>query len=467
MRARPPLPGRAPRYVHSHGRAVKVRYHRHEEPGSGAIGQMKGVGVDFGTTNSVLAVCGADQQPQFARFQFSSGETDVFRSVIFFEEVSGPGSSRVSVTGGPDALNRYLEVGGEGRLLQSLKAYLASRELYKIAIFNRSYDLEALIGYLLRRLREQSEAQFGPLPRRVVVGRPVRFAHAHAPEDDLRAETRLRQAFRLAGFGDITFELEPVAAARSYENSLDHDEVVLVGDFGGGTSDFCILNLGPSFCGHDRAERVLGVAGIGLAGDALDACIVEHLIAPALGRGTRFKTETDKWVPVPNWIYTKLSHWHDTISLSFPKNLALLQNIQRNSDRPETITALIYLLEHELGFALTTKVQEAKAEVSRSLTTDLALHHGSLVLSEILIRNDFERWIGREVEAIENCLDKLFEHSGVQRGRIDRVFLTGGTSRVPRIAQIFEERFPGRVVGGGGLTSIAGGLALIANEMAA
>src|SRR5262249_27580238 len=162
-----------------------------------------------------------------------------------------------------------------------------------------------------RDLREQAERQFGIPIRHAMVGRPVRYVGAENEEDNRFAVGRLRAAFEIAGYESVDFEMEPVGAAYYYESTLDHDELVLIGDFGGGTSDFSLLRVGPAVRRHGRTEKdFLGNSGVGLAGDAFDAKIVRNLVSPRLGYGSEARS-IDKVLPaVPNWIYHKLERWH-------------------------------------------------------------------------------------------------------------------------------------------------------------
>ena len=153
--------------------------------------------------------------------------------------------------------------------MQSLKSHLSSRTLTGTEVFGRRYKLEDLISRMLSDLRKHTAKQFGRPIRYAMVGRPVRFVGAETDEDDDFAVGRLREAFVLAGFEHVDFEMEPVAAAYAYESTLDHDELILIGDFGGGTSDFSLLRVGPGVRRRGRTpEDLLGNSGIGLAGDA-------------------------------------------------------------------------------------------------------------------------------------------------------------------------------------------------------
>ena len=229
------------------------------------------VGIDFGTTNSSMAVADADHGIQIATFPFANAQTPSYRSVIYLEQLkSASGTRRMHSLTGPAAIEHYLDADEKGRLIQSLKSHLPSRLLTTTSIFGRNYAVEELISRILKDLRLAAEEQWGRRIHSAVVGRPVRFVGSESDEDDDFAVSRLRTAFQQAGFEQVEFELEPVAAAWAYESTLDHDELILIGDFGGGTSDFSLLRVGPKVRGRGRRkEDLLGSSGVGLAGDAL------------------------------------------------------------------------------------------------------------------------------------------------------------------------------------------------------
>src|SRR5262249_2735795 len=154
----------------------------------------------------------------------------------------------------------------------------------------------------------------GPLGRRAVVGRPVHFAGPGRPDDDDLGQQRLRAALARAGFDDVAFVLEPVAAAYDYECTLDHDELVFIADFSGGPSDFSVLRVGPGARGAAPAERVLACDGVAIAGDVFDARIIRHVVSPLLGRGTEYESTGGKALEIPRWLYGHLEQWH-TLSM--------------------------------------------------------------------------------------------------------------------------------------------------------
>jgi molecular chaperone DnaK (HSP70) len=132
----------------------------------------KAIGLDFGTTNSALAIAKPDGTVQLAQFK---GEA-TFRSVLYFDESDNAGGGRLRVVAGPDAIENYLNAKTTGRLIQSMKSHLASRLFNQTQIMGETYSLEELIGILLRYLRQSAESEFGDLGSTLVVGRPVHFA---------------------------------------------------------------------------------------------------------------------------------------------------------------------------------------------------------------------------------------------------------------------------------------------------
>ncbi len=428
--------------------------------------QSAAIGLDFGTTNCSIARLGPDGRTQLARFRGPQGPTEIFRSILYFEESAGGGP--LCVYAGPDAIRAYLESDEkQGRLMQSLKSFLASRLFTSSSVCGRSYRLEDLIAQLLRPLREQAERDFGEKIERVVVGRPVHFVHANDASDDDFALSRLRAALHNAGLRDVSFEYEPVGAAYHYEQGLERDELILIADFGGGTSDFSLLRVGPSFrSGASRAGAILGHDGVGLAGDAFDGQLIRHVVAPRLGRGSAFRSTSGDELPVPGWIYRHLERWHQLSFLRSPKTLRVLYDLRREALEPERLDALIQIVEHDLGFPLHRSTEAVKRALSQAARAEFHFADevlGALEVRAEVTRENFEAWIAEELAAIAACVDRLLARTGVSAGEIDRVFLTGGSSLVPCVRELFRERFGAeRLRGGAELTSVANGLALCA-----
>ncbi len=446
------------------------------------------IGIDFGTTNSSVARVSDTGGVELVRFSHGSPS---FRSLLYLEQHrTGSRRSTQSFTG-PEAIARYLSRHSQaednpGRLIQSLKSYLSVRTLTGTEVFGRHYTLEDLIACILTDLRRAAEAHFGHPISRATVGRPVRFVGSDGPSDDMFAQERLATAFRTAGFDDVRFELEPIAAASSYQSTLNRDELILIGDFGGGTSDFCLLHAGPGWRASPSPEtgpgrQILGTAGVPLAGDSFDARIVRYLVSPALGSDALVSTLGGTAVAaLPAWIYSNLERWH---YLSFLRTRAvddLLRRAHRRAlnqiDRATTtahkttadqIAALTTLIDEDLGYQLHAAVARTKLELSAGETAEFHFDEAGLDIHASVTRADFERWINPELDLIRAAVDHLLESTNTSPERVDRVFLTGGTSFVPAVRRIFEDRFtPARITSGDAFTSVAQGLALSAAALA-
>ena len=424
------------------------------------------VGLDFGTTNSAVAVVGGDG-PRLAEYSTADGWSDIFPSVLNFQRIAAAVGTRVRVSAGASAIARYLEEETRGRLIQSLKTCLADRRFDGTTIFGRPYLLEDLVALILRHLLRQASETLGPIPRRAVIGRPVHFSTGHGHADDSFAADRLMAAVRRCGFEEVVFEYEPVAAAYSYERTLDHDELILIGDFGGGTSDFCVLRVGPSARRERRGSNaILGTAGVAVAGDAFDRRIVRRLVAPRLGMDAEVLSPPDKRLPMPAWPYERLERWHHVSFLNNTRDLGKLDRLRQRALPPDGIEALIHLVQEDLGYQLHESVRRTKFGLSAHETAEFSFECGSIAIREQVQRRDFEQWIREELDLMARCVDRLLSSVGVPASAIDRVFLTGGSSFVPAVRRLLADRLGERKITTGGreLTSVATGLALRAAE---
>jgi hypothetical chaperone protein len=425
---------------------------------------QRNVGLDFGTTNSAIGVAAENGAVTLARFAHRGGSSETFRSILHFNPEQRDARNRIKPTAGPGAIDDYLDAGGIGRLIQSLKSYLADRSFESTDIWGRAHTLNDLLALLLIDLRRAAEAELGPLGDRIVVGRPVHFSSAESADDDAFAEGRLRAAIMSAGWKEIAFEYEPVAAASYYEATLDHDELVLVADFGGGTSDFSLLSVGPSAL-VDGKRLIFGNDGVGLAGDALDAKLLHHLVAPALGLGSSYRSMFGKVLEVPVWIYGKLRRWHHLSFLKTKRTMAMLEEIHDQAIDPKAIGALLHVLESDLGYHLYRAVERTKVELSSNQASRFLFEDGPISIDRPVTRVELESWIEEETTAIAACVDRLLDRTGASARDVDQVFMTGGSSFVPAVRRIFEQRFGvSKIRAGGEMISVASGLALRARD---
>lgn len=426
------------------------------------------VGFDFGTTNSSIALA-QNGRVRMVDYTSSLGNSRSSRSLLYLQRQLKAARKPIEVYTGASAIEHYLGTDNFdeeylGRLIQSLKSYLSARDLTGTEIFGRQYRFEDLVARMLRDLRLRASEYFGEEITSALAGRPVMFVGAETEADNEFAVARLRQSFLEAGFTDVEFAMEPVAAAYAYESTVDRDELLLIGDFGGGTTDFSLLRIGPSSRATGRHE-ILGNTGVGLAGDAFDARIVRHLISPALGSDS-LERSVDKLLPaLPAWVYANLERWH---TLSFLRTHAvreMLRGAQKRALEPDKIKALTAVIDHDLGYRLHGAVQRLKIDLSAHEQATFKLDTEAVHLTAPVQRIDFERWIAPELARMEASLDELLRVSGVDASAVDRVFLTGGTSLVPAVYRLFTDRFGhDRVQSGDAFTSVAHGLSLMAER---
>jgi hypothetical chaperone protein len=427
---------------------------------------MRGIGIDFGTTNSVIAVVDDAGEVHAVRWPSADGPTDTYRTALAFRVEAAAGGRRTVTRAGPEALAWALEPADRQRFVQSIKTHLGSHAFRESRIFGQRYRLEDLVAAFLRHLVSEGRLPDGVAidPQvRIVAGRPVVFAGDNP--DEALAVGRLRRAFAGAGLPEPEFAFEPVGAAYWYARALDRPETVLVADFGGGTSDFSVMRFARSD-GRLRAEA-LAHDGVGVAGDTFDYRIVDNVIAPQLGKHARYRS-FDKMLAVPQHYFAALASWHRLSWLKDPRVLADLDAITAASDQPERLRALRDIIDHDLGFDLYTAVTGAKMRLSFDEATDLTFDRLGVRLHARITRGEFEGWIAGDLAAITAAMERALAAAGLGPDGIDAVFMTGGTSFVPSVRAIFSSRFGERRLHvGNPFQSVASGLALLARDRAA
>lgn len=415
------------------------------------------IGIDFGTTNSVLARLEEDGTVTTARYAVGSRSFDVFRTVLCFWLQEGRGRRDLQHAGGPFAIEAYLNDPTESRLIMSMKTYLAQRSFTRTNIFGRIFTLEDMIATFLDGLFQGSRPD-----AHIVAGRPVRFAGDLA--DDDFGEARLRASFAQAGFANIDVALEPEAAGYRFARSLTEPATVLVGDFGGGTSDFSVVRFDPRRLETGLGVTPLGYAGVGIAGDTFDYRIIDNVVSPLLGKGDTYAVMgTD--LPVPPEYFTGFARWHRLSLMKTPRMLRAIEEVAAASRSPEKLRMLAQLIEDELGYQLYQTVSAVKAELSSADSATLRFAHGGLAIERRIARTEFEAWIADDLQRLSATVDQALAHAGLRAEEIDRVFLTGGTSFVPAVRGLFAARFGAEKISGGGeFVSVAEGLALIGQD---
>jgi hypothetical chaperone protein len=417
------------------------------------------LGIDFGTTNTVVALAGADGPAHLLRFPAPEGELFAFRSCLSFHAPPERPSER-QIAAGPWAIDAYVEDPAETRFIQSFKSFAASENFTETQVLGRRYRFEDLLSTFLLKLKDYAGPGLADLPGQVIVGRPVTFAGA-SPVEPL-ALSRYETAFKRMGFSDILYAYEPVGAAFFFARGLDRDATVLVGDFGGGTSDFSIIRFERE-AGEIRAHP-LGRSGVGVAGDAFDYRIIDHLVSPALGKGSSY-TSFGKVLPIPNRYYSAFARWDQLALMRASRDMREIRALVRDATEPEKLARLVETLDENYGYRLYRSVSRLKEALSAQEQAEFRFEAGSISLAAMIKRSTFERWIAPELMLIERAVDEALASAGLPPEGVDRIFLTGGSSLVPAVREIFHRRFDAdRIETGAELESIASGLALMGRE---
>jgi hypothetical chaperone protein len=310
-------------------------------------------GLDFGTANSAIALWNQEQVEVLPCNP--AGDTRM-RSVLFF-----PDDTR-EVYVGEEAIVRYVASGMRGRFIQSIKSVLSSKSFTSTTINGQKYTAEDLVALIIRHLKTKADERVGTAVNAVVLGRPAHFSLA--ADQDTLAEERLVLAAKLVGFEEVYLQIEPIAAAFAYEQSLATPELVLVADLGAGTSDFTLIQLSPARVhARERKADVLGTAGIDIGGDKFDAAIMWHKFVPYFGANIHYHS-AGKWLHMPTYIMRSLCDWRDIPFLKNTRTWEFITQLRYTADDPEAIARLHALIEENLAFPLFQVIEQGKCHLS-------------------------------------------------------------------------------------------------------
>ena len=353
-----------------------------------------------------------------------------------------------------------VEVDSPGRLFQSIKSYLRHRAFEGTEVYGRHYQIEELVASILSPMKQALDTEMGTDVDSVVLGRPVRFSTRD--EENLLAESRLRRAATIAGFKNITFFYEPVAACLEYAVRTDRTQRLMVVDIGGGTCDVCIMEFGGSQGAAARLaeSRILGVAGSPVAGDVLDRHIMRAKLFPRFGSRARYGPDN---LPMPQYIYNNILDWQSLYRLNTEEIMNWLIAVEGSSGDPEGIRALRTLIRRNFGYPVLRAVEQAKKALSHELDASVVVHMDGIHFSEMLNRREFEEIIHYPLEDMLHCIQEAEQLAGVNPEGVDCVLTTGGTSLIPAVRHMLAERYgPETLVERDTFTSVAAGLAIVA-----
>ncbi|MQP67935.1 Hsp70 family protein [Niveispirillum sp. SYP-B3756] len=413
---------------------------------------MTACGLDFGTSNSTLGIAGA----QGARMIALEGRHETLPSAIFFDfETHHPAFGRA-------AINAYV-AGGEGRLMRSIKSVLGTSLIDEETLLGRRrVGFREVIGLVIRHIKTTAEAATGVELTRVVHGRPVHFVDGDDAAD-ARAEDALADIARASGFAEVSFQYEPIAAALAYEAQVAREEIALIADIGGGTSDFSIVRIGPDHAAKpDRAGDILANEGLRIGGTDFDRLLSLEAVMPHLGYRSPLLRNG---LLTPNHLFVDLATWAKINFLYTPGVLADVRRLMREARQPDLLERLAIVLEQHLGHALAMRVEEGKIALSdhERVEIDLALVEAGLTAPTT--RDRLAVAVADPVQRLATQTRDCLTQAGLRADQVGAVFLTGGSTLLPAVRGAIIGAMPGaRIVEGDKFGAVGLGLTIEAKR---
>ncbi len=403
-------------------------------------------GVDFGTSNSALSI----YDSQTNRIVHSI----IDASILYFPFPQNYKGEHIVGKGG---LQRFLRNSMQGRLMRSIKSALPNASFTSTNIYQTEYQLEDLVALMLQHLKQKADAFVGEEVTKAVFGRPVVFDEKPA-RDDL-AQKRLLKAAKIAGFREVHFQYEPIAAAFAYERNLQSPEMVLVADLGGGTSDFTLMQLNPDKANQsDRTEDMIAKGGLHIGGDDFDAEVMWRKLVGYFGYGLQYQS-MNKSLEVPSHYFRRLCAWQDLNYFKSKKVRQELDDFFYATKYSSEFNRLITLVEKNLGYAVLQSIESAKIALSNDTETTIDFEESIIEIHQAISRTEFNQFVDKDIQSIGNYLDAFLEDAFIERSDVDSVFMTGGSSLVPVVREVFESRFgKGAIRSGDSFNSVAFGL---------
>lgn len=408
-------------------------------------------GIDFGTTNSVVAITGCDKVELVPLEE----NKKTLPTAIF--------CSRTDRLFGQAAINAYMQ-GEEGRFMRSMKRILGTDLMNATTLVNgKQVTFDALIAAFLKELKARSEQHSHTEITSVVLGRPVHYQDFN-PNADKLAEDKMREIASSVGFKNIIFQYEPIAAAFAHEQNLTQDKTALVVDLGGGTSDFTIIRIGPSYRPNtDRKKDILATSGVRVGGNDFDRDLSVNSFMPQFGRGTTYGA---KDLPVPEFLFSHLSEWSKINFMYTPKNLRMVKDILITAHRPDYVENLLLLMEMQQAHQLLQVVEQTKIDLTGQEQVNAAFDNLGECLNFEIRLNDFEQAVQCECDKIIHFMKECLSLANLKTDAVDMLILTGGTSQIPLIQRAIRKLFPNAFISDKQrMESVALGLAHMAQKV--
>lgn len=420
-------------------------------------------GLDFGTSNSTVGVI-KDGRAQMVPLELDprTGETETtLPSALFFDFETN------DISFGRRAIAHYTQ-GEFGRLMRSMKSVLGTSQMDEgTQIKNRVYSFNDIIGFFVQSLKQRAESFAGEELTQVVMGRPVHFNDNH-PELDSAAEARLGDIAKAVGFKEVSFQFEPIAAAYDYEQQVDGEELALIVDIGGGTSDFTIIRLSGSRIDQaDRSQDILANHGVHIGGTDFDRHLSLATVMPYLGMNVRYKDIPE--LCMPKHYFVDLATWHRIHWLYEAKVLRDIQELRLRMQERAPVERLLTVLKQKAGHRLAGEVELAKIELSQHPQSWLDLsfldEYDAEPLRHQATQTTMNDAIADDVARVFQTVNETLCQAGVNKSEIQTIFTTGGSTALPSIRHLIQSTFPeAKWVSGDLYNSVGKGLVLEAKR---
>lgn len=408
---------------------------------------MAACGLDFGTSNTTLGVADAGA-PRLVRLE---GDEVTIPSALFF-------SPQAEVLIGRAAIDAYVD-GLTGRLMRGLKSVLGSSVLTEQTQVGRlRLRFRDVIARYLATVKRRAEERTGETLASVVHGRPVHFVDGD-PEADRQAEDTLREIAHAIGFREVSFQFEPIAAALDYERKIVSEEIALIADIGGGTSDFSIVRLSPERHGRDaRSADILANEGVRIGGTDFDRQLSLAVVMPLLGYRSAMRRPG---LDVPSAYFHDLATWSSINRLYNRRILRELHEVRRDAANAELIERLLHVIETARGHSLAMQVEDAKITLSKQRHASLALGWIEPNLEARVAQEELAAHTGELARRIAAQIALCLQQAGLSADRIEALFLTGGSTQIPHVRSAITAAAPkAKVVEGDIFGSVGTGLTL-------
>lgn len=387
--------------------------------------------VDFGTSNSLLSH--VSSTGVITPINLEKDASNVLRSLLYTPEPN-------VWFFGKEAIKEYVNNDGEGRFFRSVKKFLPESNYAGTTVFNKTMNISEIIAVFVGEMRKRANLVVGENVERIVMGRPALYSMNKA--DDQLAQDRMQRACEIAGFKEVVFCPEPIAAGLDYNANSNEQKIVLIADFGGGTSDFTLMKVHQNAYSQDD---ILGLSGIFKAGDALDGVMMKDFIAPHFGSRFEYKIPGgNNILTFPRQLLTKICSPAHITHLRERDTWEFLQHIQKfalSADGERHMNQLFTLVECQLGFPLFDEIEKTKVKLGSNPEAVFHYRYPGISIDESLTKERYEESLNSTVDEIMSTMMEVFAQSGLKVSDVNQVCLTGGTSQLPllrtRLAEVF------------------------------